>query len=187
MKSGCATPAGQAGILCGRVASLLIAVSLASALSGCVAVTNPVANGIPVRRLPPELLGESRAARQPLPLSLLRQEPPEDYRLAPGDVLGIWIEGVLGTRDQPPPVHFPETGNLPPAIGFPIPVRKDGTVSLPLIAPIKVEGMTIEEAEQTIRAEYTTKGQILQPGRDRIIVTLDRRRQYQILVFRQDA
>jgi hypothetical protein len=35
------------------------------------------------------------------------------------------------------PVHFPEreAENLPPAVGFPIPVREDGTISLPLIPP----------------------------------------------------
>src|SRR5258708_24131653 len=66
---------------------------LCSALTGCVALTNPVGNGIPVRRLPPELLGESRAEKQPLTLSLLRQKPPDVYRLAAGDVLAEEAQG----------------------------------------------------------------------------------------------
>jgi hypothetical protein len=72
-------------------------------------------------------------------------------------------------------------------MGFPIPVRGDGTISLPLITPIKVQGMTLEEAEAAIRKSYTTENQILQPGRERIIVTLQQPRHYHILVIRQDG
>src|SRR5262245_3171238 len=92
------------------------------ALTGCAALTNPVANGVPVHLLPPELLGESKDTLEPIPLTYLRQPPPETYRLAPEDVLGIWIEGVLGEKGQPPPVRYLENSKLPPAMGFPIPV-----------------------------------------------------------------
>ena len=88
-------------------------------LSGCAALTNPVANGVPVRRLPPELLGEPKEGERPLPLTLLRQKPPDPYRLGPGDLLGIWAEGALGERAAPPPINFPESRVLPPAVGFP--------------------------------------------------------------------
>src|SRR5438093_10047510 len=86
-------------------------------LSGCAALTNPVANGVPVRRLPPELLGESKEGARPLPLTLLRQKPPDGYRLGADDVLGVWVEGVLGEQNQLPPIHFPEAQGSPPAIG----------------------------------------------------------------------
>ena len=36
-------------------------------LSGCAAVTNPVANGVPARLLPPELLAEEKQVFLPLP------------------------------------------------------------------------------------------------------------------------
>ena len=81
--------------------------------SGCAAISNPVANGIPVDRLPPELLAESKEGMQTIPLSLLRQKPPTAYQLGPGDVLGIWIEGVLGEKGQPPPTRLPDVGNQP--------------------------------------------------------------------------
>src|SRR5690349_4180250 len=86
-------------------------------LSGCVAFTNPVANGVPVRLLPPEILGEPQADKKPIPLSLLRQKAPEVYRLAPGDTLSILIEGVLGERGQVPPVQTTDQPESPPAIG----------------------------------------------------------------------
>ncbi|HLJ96154.1 MAG TPA: polysaccharide biosynthesis/export family protein [Gemmataceae bacterium] len=165
---------------------IIVLAAWAGLLSGCAALTNPVANGIPVRRLPPELLGEPKEGARPLPLSLLRQQPAEPYRLGPNDVLGLWIEGVLGERNQIPPVNFPEARNLPPAVGFPIAIRSDGTVALPFVAPVPLSGKSIEEAEVAIRDAYR-KGQILQPGRERVLVSLLRRRTELILVFREDA
>src|SRR4051812_5012667 len=94
--------------------------------TGCAAMTNPVANGIPVQFMPPELLGESRSNLQSIPLSSLRQPPPAAYVLEPEDLLGIWIEGVLGEKGQAPPVRYSESGVVPPALGYPIPVRADG-------------------------------------------------------------
>ena len=132
--------------------ALLIFAALLSpvALTGCAAFSNPVANGLPVHRLPPELRGESRGDRKTIPLSYLRQRPPVSYKLGPGDVLAIWIEGVLGERTQIPPTHYTELGNLPPATGFPTPVLENGTLNLPLVEPIQVQNLTIEEAQAKV-------------------------------------
>ncbi|MCS6976313.1 MAG: polysaccharide biosynthesis/export family protein [Gemmatales bacterium] len=170
-----------------RVSPALVLLMFCAVLNGCAAITNPVANGVPVRRLPPHFLARPRENDQPVPLSLLRQKPPEKYILEPGDVLGVWIEGVLGERNQTPPVGLTERGRLPPAIGYPIPIREDGTISLPLIDPIKVQGMTLIDAENAIREAYTVKRQILRPDRERIIVTLLRPRTYSVLVIREDS
>src|SRR5438132_12121854 len=103
--------------------SMSALVFASSVLSGCAAITNPVAEGIPVRRLPPEFRGPSRAGAT-IPLPLLSQKPVDVYRLAAGDVLGIWIEGVLGDRTQTPPIYTPPAGattvgrRFPPAVGF---------------------------------------------------------------------
>jgi len=169
-----------------KFVALLLTTGLAT-LQGCAALSNPVANGVPVRRLAPELLGESKADLETIPLSLLRQQPPKAPKIGAGDVLGIWIEGILGDRGQAPPVRVSEVGNQPPLLGFPIPVRADGTISLPLVAPIKVAGLTLEQAEEEIRKTYTVKKPILKPGRESVIVTLQRPRQYHILVIRQDS
>ena len=56
---------------------------------------------------------------------------PDVYRLAAGDVLGIWIEGVLGERNVAPPVQILQQGDQTPSVGFPVPVRDNGTISLP--------------------------------------------------------
>src|SRR5262245_20704465 len=139
---------------------LLLHSSFLLPLGGCAVVTNPVAEGIPVRRLPPEVFAPSREQDRPIQLTALRQEPPAVYRLAPGDVLGVWVEGVLGDRNTPPPVRFPEQGNLPPALGFPLPVRENGTVPLPLIDPVKVEGLSVAQAQAEIVKAYTVTKKI---------------------------
>lgn len=132
-------------------------------------------------------IGESRSDKEPINFLRLRQEPPDAYRLDARDVLGIYIEGVLGTKDEPPPVHFPEEGDdMPPAVGFPVPVREDGTISLPLIDALDIRGLTLSEAEQRIRYTYVSQ-KILKPERERIIVTLMRPRTYHVLVVREDA
>jgi protein involved in polysaccharide export with SLBB domain len=166
---------------------VVVAFFLGTVLSGCASVTNPVADGIPVDLVPPELLADSKEGLTTIPLSLLGQTAPEAYRLAAGDVLGVWIEGVLGERNQTPPVNFPEIGGRPPSLGFPIPIRDDGTVLLPLIGSLRVTGMTVEEASEAIRKAYTEKKQILLPGQERFSVSLLRRRQYHVLVIRQDS
>lgn len=154
--------------------------------SGCAAFTNPVANGIPIRMLPDELLGESREGYQTIPLTLLRQPPPKKYELATGDTLGIYIEGVLGDAESPPPVNIPDSTDLPPSVGYPFPLREDGTISLPFVGAIKVAGMSIEEAEKAVVDAYLAK-QILRPEDKRILVTLMRPRYVRVLVIRTDS
>ncbi len=129
---------------------------------------------------------ESRSDKEPINFLRLRQTPPVAYRLDERDVLGIYIEGVLGNKDEPPPVHFPEQGDTPPAIGYPVPVREDGTVSLPLVRSVEVRGLTLSQAEQKIRQAFLDE-KILRADRDRIIVTLMRPRTYHILVVREDG
>ncbi len=120
-------------------------------------------------------------------IARLRQVRPPNYLLDDGDILGIYIEGVLGDKEAAPPVHFPSEGSdLPPAVGYPVPVRENGTLPLPLIEPVMVRGLTLEQAERAIREAYI-RALILQAGRERILVTLMRERQYRIMVVRQDG
>src|SRR5258708_33804284 len=63
---------------------------------GCAALPNPVADAVPVNRLPPEVLGKRKDEERPIPPTLLRQRPPNRYRLGPGDVLGVFTAGALG-------------------------------------------------------------------------------------------
>lgn len=117
----------------------------------------------------------------------LRRQPPEAYVLGGGDTLGIYIQGITGDKDTPPPVHFPEDPGLQPALGYPVPIRDDGYISLPLIEPLQLEGLTLAQAEDKIREAYTKDKEILLEGSDKIIVTLIQRRRYNVLVIREDS
>src|SRR5262249_17243092 len=109
-------------------------------------------------------------------------------RLDAGDVLAVYVEGVLGERGQLPPVRVGEAVNLPPAIGYPVPVRDDGTLPLPLVKPVQVRGLTLEEAQAAVIRAYTVDRRLITPpAEDKVIVTLLRQRQYHVVVVRQDS
>ena len=116
----------------------------------------------------------------------LRRSPPEQYVLSKGDVLGIYIQGITGDAAVPPPVNFASDNNEA-AVGYPVPIRDDGYISLPLIAPIRVTGLTVGEAEAKIVRAYTQDKEILLEGNEKIIVTLMQRRTYNVLVIREDG
>ena len=160
---------------------LLAALLTGTVLTGCSTI-----NAVPVNRLPAQALARSKETLIEISMSRLRQEPPEVYRLAENDVLGIWIQNVLGNEEEAPPVDFPEDASQAPGIGFPIPIREDGTIALPLVDPIPIAGLTIEEATNRIRRAYTEDREILVKGEDRMIVTLMRRRHHRILVVREE-
>lgn len=166
-------------------AQLALCLLLACLGAGCSAL-RPL-HGVPVNYYPRELNGQPRSGKKTIDLSLLRQTPPEQHLIDAGDVLGIYVEGVLGRREEIPPVHFSVNDSTPPSLGFPIPVREDGTISLPLAKPMMVRGLTVRAAEDLIRKAYTEDQQILQGGRDRILVSLQRPRTYNVLVIRQEA
>ncbi len=116
----------------------------------------------------------------------LRRNPPAEYILDAGDTLGVYVQGITGDSDTPPPVHFPEDASMQPALGYPVPIRDDGYISLPLIPPVRLTGMTLGQAEARIRDAYTKDRKILLEGNDKIIVTLMKRRTYNVLVIRED-
>ena len=114
--------------------NLILVVLLAALANGCTAVTNPVADGIPARLVPRELLATPKAGSQTIPLCALDQPQADVYRLDAGDVLGVFVDGFLGDRNQPLPVQtapvVQEQGR-PPAVGYPIRVEEDGKIALP--------------------------------------------------------
>jgi protein involved in polysaccharide export with SLBB domain len=156
--------------------------------SGCAAFTNPVYEGVPVSRLSPEYLVSPKDETHTTLLTLLKRPPEEVYRLDAGDVLGIFVEGLLGDKSQPIPVQIPETGNRVPSTGYPIPVDEDGKLYLPQIkGPLDVKGKTLEDVRKLVVKAYTKDKAIFAPGEERILVSLIKPRQIQVLVVRQDS
>jgi protein involved in polysaccharide export with SLBB domain len=176
-----------------RRAALLLALCLAwGGASGCAALTNPLTDARPVRHLPPELLAPSKEPERTIPLPLLGQSEPCKYALGPGDVLGVYIENVLGDRTQPLPLQvapFLEAGGqrrLPPAAGYPVPVRPDGTIVLPQLEPLCVTGLSPADVEDALRKLYLAR-EVLKGGKERILVTLLHARHYGVVVLRQES
>lgn len=187
--AGLGKPAGCRCRQTGHVLRCLALAAVLTSLTGCSSLVQCM-TGIPAisaHRVPREFLGRKRTDMQEITLSRLRQNPPKVYQLAPNDVLGIYIETVLGSADTPPPVNFSLDGSKPPSLGFPVPVREDGTLALPLVEPIQVSGLTLTQATDVIRDAYTVGKRILPAGKDRIIVTLQRQREYRVLVVREES
>lgn len=166
---------------------LLLAFMLMSISStGCTALFSPI-DTIPAQRVPRQFLAEPQANKIPIDYSRLRQDEPEFYTLDSEDVLGVFIENVLGEFGSAPPVQIPDpNSDLPPAIGFPVPIREDGTVSLPLVDPIPVRGLTVQQAEALITRAYREGPNPILIKRGRIIVTQLRKRTNRVFVVRQD-
>ncbi|MCA9027783.1 MAG: polysaccharide biosynthesis/export family protein [Planctomycetaceae bacterium] len=172
---------------------LWIGLLLVVALNGCAAF-HPV-NGVPAAYVPDEYLGPSRSGKKTINLSLLEQRRPDQYRLAAGDVLAVYVPGVLGslsvseqkTVGETPPINLPQNAVDLPTIGYPVAVRDDGTISLPLVPPINVDGKTLAEAENDVRQAYTVDAKLLNDERDRVLISLSRRREYSVLVVRQET
>ncbi len=174
---------------------LLIGVAAVSspALTGCTSLTQPI-DGIPAHRLPSQFFQETKNDLVPIDISLLAQETPRQYILGPGDILGVTVDRILpyaepDTVPALPPVHFPsEKSDLPPATGFPITVLEDGMISLPLVKPIKIAGLTEDQARDLIRKTYLD-AKILKEDESRKIspiVTIIKKRQINVVVIRQD-
>ena len=188
-----ATRAGRPGSLPAVRRALCIIAALAW-LPGCAAF-HPL-RGVPASYLPDQYVGEKRAGKRTINLNLLVRRPPDQYRVDAGDVLAVYIPGVLGRLStnveeagEEPPINTPFTKDDPPTIGYPVTVRDDGTVSMPYVKPIHVAGRTLAEVEDAIRRAYAVDTSILSADSDvqkRIVVSLQRAREYRILVVRQE-
>jgi protein involved in polysaccharide export with SLBB domain len=150
---------------------------------------------VPVRRVPPELLAPSKKDEQTIPLTLLGQCPPDTYRLAPGDVLGVYVEGFLGEPTQPVPIRVgpglqPRDQRLvTPSMGYPVVVEGNGAIDLPGAGPLVVAGKSVPQARGAIRELYVRRG-LLKPDTApymKVVVTLLEERRASVLVLRQEA
>ncbi len=165
---------------------MLVAVVMSVSLSGCTALFSPI-DTVPASRVPPQFLAEPQADKVSIDVTRLRQNKPEFYTLDADDVLGVFIEGVLGAFEDVPPVQMQDPGSdLPPAIGYPVPVREDGTLALPLVKPIPVRGLTIQQAESLIQRAYRGGPEPILKADGRIMVSIMRERTYRVFVVRQD-
>jgi hypothetical protein len=175
------------------VSKLFTALLFGLGATGCTSLTQPI-SGIPSNRLPPQFFQEEKNNLVPIDFSLLGQEQPRQYVLDKGDVLGIYVDRVLPFTEPDavpvmPPVNFPtDKSTLPPSTGFPFTVLEDGTISLPLLRPLKVKGLTLDQTRDLIRKSYVEAKILKEDGNQFVspVVTMIRERVYNIVVIRQD-
>lgn len=178
---------------------VLLTVTLLNIGCATPACIMSVRNAVPAYRLPIEFRTCSRQNLVPIDLNLLgQQRPPEGHRLAEGDLLGVYIGGVLPPRvdDQAsilPPVaiagniYYPAMGRVnTPTIGVPLELRTNGTVRLPLIGLVNLQDRSLEEATEIVRTAYEKRG-FLAEGRERVYLSLIRARVRRIVIMRDDA
>ena len=170
-----------------RVGGILAAaaVCLLGGASGCAAFKS--LDGVPVGALPPDFRAPVRSGLATINLALLRRTPPPQHLVDSGDVLAVYVEGVLGAPEQPPPVSTPAFPLERPAVGYPIVVREDGTLALPSAGAVDVRGLTLPQVEAKLRREFTERRPLLRTGRERVLVSLQRPRTYSVLVIRQES
>jgi RNA polymerase sigma factor (sigma-70 family) len=140
----------------------------------------------PVQK-PSEQAGDASNRLKTVSFLSLQRAPMDVYRLAPGDTLGLVIDGILGDSKQLVPVRQGENPDTPPAMGYPMVVREDGTLPLPRVPPLKVTGMSVAELEAALRRAYTIDRQVVSPEVFSAIVTLMRKRTVRVVVIRQDV
>jgi len=120
-----------------RWISGLLAVVCVCAVSGCWApLCSP---GVPAHLLPECYRTPTRGVGPPLNFSSLTLDPPVDYLLGANDTLDVTVPQLFeGAETQPLRVR----------------VMASGEIQLPLIGPVKVEGMNLLEAQQAITEAY---------------------------------
>ncbi len=155
--------------------------------SGCLSIPN--SQTVSPRYFKSKVHGGVRSEMEQINFVKLRMDKPAEELLGPNDVLGIYIAGITGALDEAPPIHNIGPGVSTtdrPASGYPYQVRSDGTLSLPMLPePIYVEGMSLVQAEEAIRAAYTLKKQIVRADAN-ISVSMIKRRTYHVTVIRED-
>jgi protein involved in polysaccharide export with SLBB domain len=139
--------------------SLLVILVGTLSFVGCSAITFPI-KGTPACCVPVDALVYPKRNLVQIDFAKLAQPQPEVYRLDKGDVIGVFVQGILPYHDadEPPmlpPVQYRESrmsgASIPPAVGFPVAVQANGEITLPAIGRIPVIGDSLEEVSEKIQ------------------------------------
>ncbi|MEZ6121843.1 MAG: polysaccharide biosynthesis/export family protein [Planctomycetaceae bacterium] len=174
----------------GRVLTLTATAMMLLTSPGCTSFLGSYyVTGVPVSRVPRMLLdAERKDDFEDISMLRLRQDAPDFYALGPGDVLGFYAPNLFQTENDLPPVHYPEDASLPPAVGVPVPIREDGTLSLPYLEPLNVEGMSLVEATDAVRKAYIElPAEPILKEDSQVSLTMIRRRSVRVLVIREES
>jgi protein involved in polysaccharide export with SLBB domain len=148
--------------------------------------------------LPDFLRGEEKGERIPLNFALLGQSEPRVYTISPGDLLGIYIRGLMpaDTTVIPPSVaaqpnftniYYPPTGQVAsPALGLPFEVTPEGNLNLPLIGQIPVAGLTLDQITTKVSRALVDK-KVSVEGKEYVYLTMLRSAVFRVTVIRDEV
>jgi len=176
--------------------SWLVCGTMLAGASGCHNVAS-VRHAIPASRLDACLLGCSKEALAPVPYSALGQPSVAEHIIGPGDTLSVYVFGVFPTNEDETPVqertqtvnqqYYPPHGTeVGTRMGLPVFVQANGTIEMPLIGRIDVNGLTLKQALNNLLESYREKD-VLQKGRERVTVGLITPRVRRVVVLREDT
>lgn len=173
---------------------LLVAVSTAS---GCISSGK---KGVPVGQVQPHWLASPKVCKRPIDFTRLRKNPGEEHITGARDVLGVYIEGVVSGEEissgksELPAVDYylqePTQNPLAvwPAVGQPMTVQADGTVHLPLIKPVPIAGLTLQQVADRIQDAYIGSKLLAEDKQKSFVqVSLIKPRVHRVLVVREDS
>ena len=127
----------------------------------------------------------------------LSQNPPRSYIIGPGDILSVYIEGFLPPNiDDVTPIlqnnvalqneYYPPTGVvIGPTAGVPWKSADDGTIPIPVIGSVKVEGLTIQQAADKLIKDVVDKKIVLK-DREYLYINLVRPRVHRVMIVREE-
>ena len=93
-----------------------------------------------------------------------------NQKIAAADTIAIYFPRILpNDPGAAPPVNKLDSGAV--VTGYPVVVAENGTIKVPHIDPVNVDGLTVRQAEEKIAKTMVDKD-ILRPGRAHPILTL---------------
>ncbi len=175
---------------------LLLLLLTMAGTTGCVGMAK---KGIPVGQLQPQWLAPAKVSKRPIDFTLLRKDPAVEHLVGARDVLGVYVEGIFSGEEissggsELPEVNYyfqedPEGMAAWPAVGQPLVVQSDGTLHLPLVQPVQINGLTLQQAADQIQETYIAAG-YLKADRTKsfVQVSLVRPRVHRVMVIREDS
>lgn len=97
-----------------------------------------------------------------------------------GDIVAVYLPGVLPFDPPNTPTTQPQVnllGSGRPVTGYPLAVGSDGAISMPLVDPIEVAGLSVRQAEAKIAKVYVDQD-ILRTEKARPTLTLIQKEEF---------
>jgi hypothetical protein len=166
------------------------------ASTGCISFS--ATHAVPVCEWnDPTLWQSSRDALVPIDFGVLGQPKPVPRLFATGDLISVYIEGVLPSGVTQIPVferaetftqiYYPPEGSIRgPSFGVPLEVSDRGTITLPFLGEFPVGGKSLVDVSREITKAYGDR-QILKVGRERTFLTLMKEGVRRVTVLREDT